>query len=176
MFSAKSAEAELCQSTRSGWIAGELNDGTVCKLYRSVIGTESEVSSVRSMSEAKMIRGTGTILLVEDEESLARVESEVLEDSGFKVLVANDSTEALRISNDFSAPIDLLVTDVVLPGIGGKELADQLRSHRVGLKVLFMSGYASESLEDKVSDCEDFLHKPFKLSTLVRAVQDALNR
>jgi two-component system, cell cycle sensor histidine kinase and response regulator CckA len=157
------------------WVYSELDQGTVFKLYFPAVGAKIEEFTGSTRGEPKMMKGTGTILLVEDEKSLAEVESEFLRAAGFKVLVASDSAEAMRTSSEHAETIDLLVTDVVLPGISGLELANQLRSDRVGLRVIFMSGYASGNLRSKVPAGENLLQKPFTLSTLGRTVQEALD-
>lgn len=157
------------------WVYSEPDQGTVFKLYFPAIEADVTERSIPKL-ETKIVKGEGTILLVEDEQSLAQVESEFLKASGFKVLVANDSSEALKLSNEFTENIDLLVTDVVLPGISGKELADQLRRQRGDLRVIFMSGYTPSAYHDEVSASDLFLQKPFTLSALGRTVQEALTK
>jgi len=158
------------------WVYSELGQGTIFKIYFPQIGQVADESSTPNAIGEKIAKGSGTILLVEDEESLAQVESEYLKVAGYRVLVANNGAEALRIDNEYGDPIDLVVTDVVLPGIGGRELADQIRSRRPRTKVIFMSGYTSDAaLHGEISAGEPFLQKPFTLTTLGKAVQQAIS-
>ena len=88
-----------------------------------------------------MARGSETILLVEDEAIVRELTVQILESDGYQVLEAMNGTEALRIAGEHGAPIHLLLTDVVMPGMNGRELANELRLHHPDMRVLFMSGY-----------------------------------
>ena len=123
-------------------------------------------------------RGTETILLVEDQGALRNVVRESLEACGYRVIDATDPSEAQRRSADFEEPIDLLLTDVVMPRMSGRELAERLVRERPSLRVLFMSGYANDvALREGVSDRTiAFLPKPFtphQLAERVRTVLDS---
>ena len=122
-------------------------------------------------------RGTETILLVEDEAIIRELTVQILESDGYQVLEAMDGTEALCIARAHEAPVHLLLTDVLMPGMNGRELADNLRQHHPELRVLFMSGY-----DDRESDREGmegegtgFLPKPFSTEVLGRKVREVLN-
>ncbi len=121
--------------------------------------------------------GTETILMVEDEEPVRRLLKRTLEGVGFIVLEARDGAEALAIAQARSEPLDILVTDVVMPGMGGRELAEKIRRERPGLRMLFMSGYTEDVMlrhgihESGVA----FLQKPFSAAELVRKVREVLD-
>jgi len=117
-----------------------------------------------------------TILVVEDEEEVRALARDVLEMNGFRVLEALDVADAGRLAQTHPGPIDLLITDVVMPGVSGPELARRLRAHRPGLRVLCMSGYPES--EDRRIDGEAgwtaWLQKPFTPDVLMRKVRDCL--
>jgi DNA-binding response OmpR family regulator len=117
-----------------------------------------------------------TILVVEDEEEVRALAREILEMNGFRVLEALDVADATRLAHTHPGPIDLLITDVVMPGASGPELARQLRAHRPGLRVLYMSGYP-ESLDRRIdgeAGWTAWLQKPFTPDVLTRKVRDCL--
>ena len=94
-----------------------------------------------------MAQGSETILLVEDEAIVRELTVQILESDGYQVLEAMNGTEALRIAGEHGAPIDLLLTDVMMPGMNGKELANKLRLHHPDMRVLFMSGYDDQQID-----------------------------
>ena len=117
-----------------------------------------------------------TVLVVEDEEEVRALARDVLEMNGLRVLEALDVADAVRLAQTHPGPIDLLITDVVMPGASGPELARRLRAHRPGLRVLCMSGYPES--EDRRLDGEAgwtaWLQKPFMPDVLMRKVRDCL--
>jgi two-component system cell cycle sensor histidine kinase/response regulator CckA len=123
-------------------------------------------------------RGSGTVLVVEDEEGIRRLTLTVLAARGYEVLTAADGIEALEIAAARSGAIDLLVTDVVMPRMNGPELAARLSSLRPGIRVLFISGYAESALahQGQVEPGVDLLQKPFDPAALVERVRRALGR
>jgi len=117
-----------------------------------------------------------TILLVEDEEEVRALARDVLEMNGYRVLEALDVADATRLAQTHAGPIDLLITDVMMPGATGPELARRLRTHRPGLRVLCMSGYP-ESADRRVEGeggWNAWLQKPFTPDGLKRKVRDCL--
>lgn len=118
-------------------------------------------------------RATETVLLAEDEDGVRRLVQRALEHQGYRVLPARSGEEAERIARAHHGPIDLLVTDVVMPGMGGRELADALKARRPQLKVLYMSGYTNdEVIRYGVTLAHDaFLQKPFTPTRLVAMVR-----
>lgn len=119
-----------------------------------------------------------TILVVDDELEVLALVADILQAKGYTVLSASDPREALRLARTRSEPIHLLVTDVVMPIMNGRELAEGLRTIRPGVKVLFMSAYTTDVVEDygiRVAPGEPFVVKPFTavdLASKVRAVLD----
>lgn len=126
----------------------------------------------------KRAQGDETILLVEDEDPVREMTAQLLETLGYRVLQASSAEEALRLVGASREKLDLLLTDVVMPGMSGRELADALQSRGPGLKVLFQSGYPAEvALRGGIVQAKRaFLQKPFTLEALsrkIRAVLDA---
>jgi DNA-binding NtrC family response regulator len=121
--------------------------------------------------------GVETILLVEDEPSLRELNSEVLREYGYDVLPAHSAAHALEVAARHAAPIGLLLTDVVMPGESGSELARRLLALRPAMKLLYMSGYASDALvQHGVSEATAaFIEKPFAPSALARKVREVLD-
>jgi two-component system, cell cycle sensor histidine kinase and response regulator CckA len=117
-----------------------------------------------------MASGAETILLVEDEQGLRRLMKELLRGEGYTVLEGADGPSAIQISATYAGTIHLLLTDMVMPNMHGRQLAMQLKQQRPALKVLYMTGYAdSDDLE-----VGSVLEKPFLPETLLRAVHDLL--
>jgi two-component system, cell cycle sensor histidine kinase and response regulator CckA len=124
----------------------------------------------------KLVKGTETILLVEDEEPLRIMTRDLLLESGYAVLEASDGLEALKIAQQHKGPIGLLLTDVVMPRMGGPALAKPLVALHPEVKVLYMSGYAgySDSGWALGSSESELLPKPFARDTLLRKVREIM--
>jgi PAS domain S-box-containing protein len=122
-------------------------------------------------------KGTETILVVEDQDGIRDIVRESLRRNGYKVLIAVDGNEALQMAGGYSDPIHLLITDLIMPNIGGRELAQRLTPARPGMKVLFMSGYSEHSALDieATSQSASVLQKPFSLDALARTVRCVLD-
>ena len=123
------------------------------------------------------LKGHETVLLVEDEASLRKLSRHLLEICGYRVLEAESGSEAIKLSEESTEPIDLLLTDVVMPGISGRVLADQLMAQRPGVRVLFMSGYTGQTVgkHGVLAEGSLFLPKPFTRETLASKVREALD-
>jgi signal transduction histidine kinase len=118
-------------------------------------------------------RGVGTVLLAEDEEAVRELASEFLRSSGYHVIVGKDGLDALELAEQHMAPIDILVTDVVMPRMRGPELAQRLKRAHPAMKVVYMSGYLEhESEEPFIADAEQ-LQKPFSRETLLQKLRAA---
>jgi len=122
--------------------------------------------------------GTETVLVVEDYLGLRELARRILQAAGYAVLAARDGDEALRLLEAHTGPVDLLMTDVILPGIGGRELAAQISELYPAIKVLFTSGYTDDALLQHgiQADLVDFLPKPYANEDLARTVRAVLDR
>lgn len=139
-------------------------------------GVEASEASLRfGGAVQKELTGTETILFVEDEVFVREVACEVLRSAGYKVLTARNADEAARVYDQRCSEIELLVTDVVLPGENGRALALRLRQKHPELKVLFVTGYAEQmGLQESLH--EECLAKPFSATVLLRRVQQLLDQ
>ena len=150
--------------------------GTTFNVYLPLHDTMSEHQYENSR---KRIRDedSKTILLVEDEPSILKILSGLLEGKGFTVLSAQDALTAIRMADQFPDEIDLLVTDIVLPDMNGVRLSDQLQFRRPGLKTLFMSGYAQEMMlqYSKLAEGLNFIQKPFAIKSFMEIVSRMMN-
>jgi CheY-like chemotaxis protein len=124
----------------------------------------------------KELRAAHTILLVDDEDIFREIARDVLEDAGYRVLAASGGPEARDISRSFQEPIRLLITDVVMPGMSGPELAKRLLEQRPGMRVLYLSGYGNENPEIRqlTETGARYLQKPVTAPTLSRTIDDLL--
>ena len=138
--------------------------------------TEAILDSVSIIADTDSHRGRGTILLVEDEAFLREVTSEILESAGYRVLKTRNAAEALSVFGECKAIVRLLLTDVVLPGQNGRDLANDLRSVSPKLKIIFTSGYPENVVTRHgiQADGMFYLPKPFSLHSLTRKVRQVL--
>lgn len=154
----------------------EPGKGTRLSLYfPRVDQTATETKTVAESQEPS--RGSETILVVEDEEPLRRMLVKSLQESGYRVLEAANSVEALPLGEHFENQIDMLVTDVVMPGMNGIELAERIKAARPDIAVLFVSGYAQDELSRRGADFVKgnlLLVKPFSHETLLRCIRQVL--
>jgi len=158
------------------WAYSEPGRGTTIKIFLPVVTTsESPVAAPEGVREVP--RGRETILLVEDEQQIREVVSRVLGRAGYQVIAATNGREALELAAVHGEEISALVTDVVLPFVGGQEVVAQLRRERPGLPVIFMSGYTQGTiLETELQQPRTlFLAKPFTPSDLARLVRELLD-
>jgi CheY-like chemotaxis protein len=131
---------------------------------------------VEQNSAAELPRGTETVLLVEDATAVRTVIRQVLERLGYTVLDAADGQLALEVAARHHGPIDLVVTDIVMPALGGRELAERLRRVRPDIRILYTSGYTDDAVvRTGVLDAEFvFMQKPFTPEILASKVREAL--
>jgi PAS domain S-box-containing protein len=154
-------------------IRSEPKRGTTVEVYFPP--AEGEGSS-RTMAAAALCRGSETVLLVEDVDSVRELVRDMLADCGYTVLDASDGARALELAERHPGPIHLLLTDVVMPVMGGPELARRLALARPGLKVVYMSGYADQAAgTDLASLGARFLQKPIQAGVLSYTVRNALD-
>jgi CheY-like chemotaxis protein len=121
-------------------------------------------------------QGAETILLVEDEKIVRDLSRKILERQGYVVLIARDGHEALSICSDYPNQIDLLLTDLIMPDISGKKLSEQIKELRSDIKILFMSGYNEEVIDQHgvLKEGVNFIHKPFTVEGLANKVYEIL--
>ena len=138
---------------------------------------ESIVASPSDETVAKRLVGTGTILLVEDEEALLNLTAERLKECGYTVLPARDGMHALEIARSFNGPIHLLLTDIMMPRMGGLALARSIAELRPGIRVVFMTGHAEHeaSYREALRSGAESIQKPFNNEKLIRLVRQMLD-
>ena len=126
--------------------------------------------------EGSALTGSGTVLLVEDEEMVRVLARRVLTESGYTVLEAAGGAEAVELAAEHPGPVDLLLTDVVMPGMSGRELADRLRPLRPEMRVLYTSGYTDDAIVRRGISASGtaFVAKPFTPDSLARKVREVL--
>ena len=166
------------QSGGNIWVYSEQGLGTVFKVYLPRIDDATASTVAKQAQEANAPRGTETILFVEDEDVVRGLARKILMQAGYNVLDAKGGDEAIRLCHAHAGPIDLLLTDVVMPEISGKEVADRLLELRPSIRVLFMSGYTDEAIvQHGVLDANvKFIQKPFTWIALTKKVREVLNR
>jgi two-component system cell cycle sensor histidine kinase/response regulator CckA len=148
--------------------------GTTFRVY--LPATEGVVERAAPAATPELLGGGETILLVEDEPGLRRLTGELLESLGYRVLQASGGEEALGLAATHDGPLHLLLTDVVMPGVGGPELARRLRSLRPELPVVLMSGYAANQVaEGALGPGTRLLDKPFRMSELAAVLHEMLS-
>jgi two-component system, chemotaxis family, CheB/CheR fusion protein len=162
---------------RRGYVVAvsELGKGTTFRIY--LPPSQEKVKDDVAADVEPLPRGSETILLAEDEEMVRRLASRVLQESGYRVIEAPSGPEALRLASQSEGRIDLLLTDVVMPHMSGRELADRLVGLRPGLKVIYMSGHTEDAIvhHGVLDPGIVFVQKPFKPETLSRRVRETLD-
>ena len=166
------------QSGGNIWIYSEAGMGTTFKVYLPRVDEPLEEKKKRKPSEGELPRGGETVLAVEDNKDVRRMAAQILRRQGYRVLEAANGGEALLVCEKLKEEIHLLLTDVVMPGMSGRELAHRLSFLRPEMKILYMSGYSDDSivsygiLNEKVG----FIPKPFSLEALVNQVREVLDK
>ncbi|MGO9415961.1 MAG: ATP-binding protein, partial [Syntrophobacteraceae bacterium] len=160
------------------YVASEPGKGTTFKIYLPRFEGQTAQAPSEEVT-AKRPTGTETILLVEDDEAILDLGKLILEELGYKVLAAHTPVYALHLVEEHPGDIHLLITDVVMPEMNGRELAELLRAVRPNLKCLFMSGYTADAIAHRgiLEEGLNFIHKPFgsdELAARVRQVLDHL--
>lgn len=156
------------QSNGDIFVYSEEGKGTTFKVYLPRVKDESPKAEDTHVKTEDLPKGKETILLVEDEEVVRKLTARMLEKQGYTVIQAEEGQKALELTRDHTGRIDLLVTDVVMPNMGGRALAEHLQSQSDDLKVLYISGYTDKTvhLQNIVDSNAEFLQKPYTLETL----------
>lgn len=157
-------------------VYSEPGQGTTFRIYlpsdqgKTVAGLKAE--------KEKPAGGTETILIVEDERSIIDIATRVLGESGYTVLAAGTPGDAIDLVTEYTGTIHLLITDVIMPGMNGKDLRDKVKALRPDVKVLFMSGYTADVITNRgvLEKGTDFLQKPFSINILTEIVREVLDQ
>jgi hypothetical protein len=154
----------------------DVGHGTTFRIYLPALEENVETPTPPPVGD-DLPAGTETILLVEDEEAVRELSRTIMEMAGYKVLEASNGLAALELVARHKEPIDLLVTDVIMPKMGGGELVEALHAQRPKMRVLYLSGYTSDAIvchgvsESKAA----FLQKPFTVSALTQKIREVLD-
>ena len=164
------------QSGGSIWVYSETGKGTTFKIYLPRVDAEASTSA--QVRAHPTTAANETILLVEDEEMVRKLACDILSARGYRVLAAKNGDDAIAICGNHSGRIDLLLTDVVMPGTGGTDVADSIKRRRQEMHVLYMSGYTDDAIvhHGVLDPGTSFIEKPFTADKLVTKVQEALGK
>ena len=158
------------------WSYSEPGQGTTFKIYFPSVQEDAKSGEKETIPIDEM-KGSETILVVEDDAMLRKIVQKALQRYAFRMLQAQDAIEALRVSEEHHGAIHLMLTDVVMPGMRGEELAEHMQSLRPEIKVLYMSGYTDEAIvhHGVLTPGVNFIQKPFQLEVLARKVREVLD-
>ena len=158
-------------------VYSEPGHGTCVKIYFPAVN-EVVTEDAAENRQSKAMAGSETILIVEDEEAVRKLVRRTLEKQGYQLLVAASGMEALDLLRHHEGPVHLVITDVIMPQMGGRQLAQELQAARPEIQVLFISGYTESSIVHRggLRKAEAFLQKPFTPLSLARRVREMLDR
>jgi len=160
------------------WIYSEPGHGTTLKVYFPEVSAAAAFTTTEARAASKEAkRGSETILLVEDEDAVRGLTSRILEKQGYRVIAAQHGREAMEIASSEEGHIDLVLTDVVMPGMNGRGLVERLSGIRPGIKSLYMSGYTDDDIIRRgfIEPSKSFLQKPFTSDGLLQTVRIVLD-
>jgi len=159
------------------WVYSEPGQGTTFKIYMPKAVEDAVLDEIEITTTADL-SGSDTVLIVEDDDSLRKLAHKALQQKGYKVLEAENGEDALRVSEEHEDPIDLLITDVVMPKMDGKETAERLQPLYPQMKVIYMSGYTDNAIvhHGVLAPGLNFIEKPFSPEGLARKVREVLDR
>src|SRR5881398_2478792 len=158
------------------WVYSEPGRGATFKIYLPRVDTPTEPATLPAPT-VQPARGSETVLLAEDEPAVRAIAQQALERQGYTVLAAPSGADALALAAQHGATIHLLLTDVVMPGMSGRDLADRLTAQRPGIRVLYISGYTDNAIvrHGMLEPGLAYLQKPFRPHALVRKVREVLD-
>jgi nitrogen-specific signal transduction histidine kinase len=165
------------QSGGNIWAYSEPGKGTTFKVYFGRVDGAAERAGGGEYNTVATLKGTETILLVEDSDSLREVTKEFLQFAGYNVVEARNGNDAVQVARSHEPAIHLLLTDVVMPGMSGRESADEIKRIHPETRILFMSGYTSNAIDHRgvLDEGVSLLSKPFTRSDLMQRVHEILN-
>src|SRR5262249_53512217 len=159
------------------WVYSEPGRGATFKVYFPPVASRMAIPPGDRTSTRESVHGWETVLLVEDEDAVRSLAADALRRQGYSVLEARHGLDALRVAEKHSEPIHLMVTDVVMPHMGGRDLAERLAAARPAMKVLFMSGYTDHAVVHRdLTPGTAFLQKPFTPEAFARKVRTVLDQ
>jgi two-component system cell cycle sensor histidine kinase/response regulator CckA len=159
-------------------VDSEVGKGTTLSIYLprlTEIGTDEEKSAVALEENVSDLTGTARILLVEDEDAVRTFSTRALTNKGYEVETAESGEAGLQVFKNLKKPIDLLITDVIMPNMDGPTLAKKIREDVPKLKIIFISGYTEDKLKDHMGEGIYFLPKPFTLKQLAAKVKEVMD-
>jgi PAS domain S-box-containing protein len=159
------------------WVYSEPDKGSTFKIYLPKVKGDVKEEEIEQ-TPVENLSGSETVLIVEDDDSLRKLTRTILKQKGYKILEAENGEDALRVSKEHEGPIDLLITDVVMPKMSGKETAERLQPLHPQMKVIYMSGYTDDAIVHRgvLARGLNFLDKPFSSEGLVRKVREVLDK
>ena len=165
----KQSEGNIC-------VYSEPGQGTTFKIYLPQV--DKPLTELKEEVSKEVQRGNETVLIVEDEETVRKLAVRMLKGLGYRVLEAPEGGTALLLCEEFKEPIHLILTDVVMLGMGGRKLVDRLKEIHPEMKVLYMSGYTDNAIvhHGVLGEGINFIHKPFTLDGLAKKVREALDK
>ena len=165
------------QSEGDIWVYSVQGKGTTFKIYLPRVNEPLEEIR-KEVLKKELPRGNETILIVEDEEKVRKLAGKILERQGYRILEASQGDDALRISERHGGPIDLILVDVIMPGMSCSELAKHLKSPHPKMKVLYMSGYTDNAIvrHEVLEKGVNYIQKPFTMEGLARKVREVLDK
>ncbi|MBW1742322.1 MAG: PAS domain S-box protein [Deltaproteobacteria bacterium] len=157
-------------------VASEQGKGTTFSIY--LPASEKTILPKEKRLNDGILKGTETLLLVDDEDKILNVGREILEEMGYKVLIARNGKEAVEIFNEHKDSIDLVILDMIMPEMGGGEAYDRIREERPEVKVLLSSGYSIDGQASEILErgCNGFIQKPFKMKELSIKIREVIGK
>ena len=165
------------QNNAEIYVYSEPGEGSTFKIYWPAENTAEKLDTFKPDRLPKVIRGNETILFVEDDDGVRHFGTEALSSLGYRVIQASNGKEALEVFRNCNHQIDILVTDTIMPQMGGKELADKILQMRSDLKILFASGYTDEQIVDHgvLEEGIFFIQKPYTIEQLAKKIRQILD-